>query len=85
MTIFTVVCSRCDGEGRFDRGTCFDCKGTGFRNQKTQPRHVSPFRLTVTFSNGKENNPCVWANKKETAVKIIERQMRVNGWEGAVK
>lgn len=83
MNKYTCQCTRCDGSGRFDRGICFDCKGTGFVN-RTTTRGLTPFRLTVTYANGRQNTPRVFATTRAKAVAIVERQMRVNGWEGAV-
>lgn len=84
MTKYTCQCSRCDGSGKFDRGVCFGCKGVGYRNQATQPRSLTPFILTVTYSNGSTNKPRVWASSKARAVQIVERMLRINGWQGVV-
>jgi hypothetical protein len=83
--MYSCQCSRCDGTGKYDRGTCFDCKGVGYKNQKTQPRGLSPFTLNVTYSNGKVNTPKVWATSRDKAISIVERTCRINGWEATVK
>lgn len=84
MKKYTCQCKRCDGTGRYDRGTCFDCKGSGFVNSSSY-RGLTPFVLTVTYDNGSTNNPRVFATSREKAIMIIERQLRVKGWTGTVK
>ncbi len=80
---YTCQCTRCDGSGRFDLGTCFDCKGTGYVNRATT-RGLHQFVLTVTYSNGKTNTPRVFASTRAKAVQIIERTLRIKGWDGVV-
>ena len=82
--MFTCQCNRCNGAGKYDRGTCFDCKGLGYKNRSTQPRGLTPFVLTVTFSNGSTNNPKVWATRQQIAVSIVERTVRIKGWSATV-
>ena len=85
MKTYTCQCSRCDGSGRYDRGDCFDCNGSGFVNRKTQPRGLTPFVLEVIYSNGSKNIPTVWASSRSKAVAIVARMIRVKGWQGEVK
>ena len=35
---YNVICSRCNGTGRYDRGTCFSCKGAGSKQQAVKVR-----------------------------------------------
>lgn len=84
MATFTCQCSRCDGQGKFDRGTCFNCKGTGYENKTRQPRGLFRFVLVVTYSNGAVNKPTVWASSKAAAVQIVERMLAIKGWAGTV-
>lgn len=45
-----VACGRCGGSGRYDRGACFGCQGTGFR---TTTRKPSPrFEVSAIYSDG---------------------------------
>ena len=81
---YTCQCTRCDGKGKYDRGVCFGCKGTGARNQAGQPRGLTPFVMLVTYSNGSTNQPKVWASSKARAVEIVERMLRIKGWDGVV-
>lgn len=83
QTKFTCQCTRCNATGRYDRGTCFDCNGTGYVN-RTNTRGFTPFVLTVTYENGKTNQPRIFASRKEIAVMIVERMLRINGWKGTV-
>lgn len=84
MTNYTCQCSRCDGRGTYDRGTCFACKGVGYENKTRQPRGLHPFSLVVTYSNGSNNKPTVWASSKSIAVQIVERMLAIKGWTGTV-
>jgi len=80
---YTCQCTRCNATGRYDRGTCFDCKGTGYVN-RTNTRGLTPFVLTVTFENGSINQPRVFATQRKYAVEIVERMLRIKGWKGEV-
>lgn len=82
-TKHTCQCNRCNGAGRYDRGTCFDCKGTGFKSS-TNTRGLTPFVLDVTYRNGSKNTPRVFASSRAKAVEIVERTLRIKGWEGVV-
>jgi DnaJ-class molecular chaperone len=84
MNKYTCQCTRCNASGNFDKGTCFDCKGTGFVNS-VSTRGLTPFVLTVTYSNGTENKPRVFASSRKIAISIVERMLRVKGWGGIVK
>jgi DnaJ-class molecular chaperone len=83
QTRFTCQCPRCDSTGRFDRGVCFECKGLGYVS-RTNTRGLTPFVLTVTYENGSINTPRVFASRRENAVAIVERQLRLKGWVGTV-
>ncbi|AMW36164.1 hypothetical protein [Xanthomonas phage XAJ2] len=84
MTKFTCQCSRCDGNGKFDRGTCFTCKGVGYENKARRPSSLTAFTLLVAYSNGTTNKPTIWATSKKVAVKIVERMISIKGWEASV-
>ncbi|WP_124646226.1 hypothetical protein [Burkholderia sp. Bp8990] len=81
--LFSCQCTRCDGSGKHDRGTCFDCKGLGVV-QRLTTRGMHDFALTVTYSNGSTNKPRLFATSRAKAISIIERQLRINGWTGVV-
>jgi hypothetical protein len=83
-TKFTCQCSRCDGTGRYDRGTCFDCKGLGYVN-RVNTRGLTPFILKVVYSNGSINTPRVFASTREKAVMIVVRMMTIKGYTGQVE
>lgn len=82
-TRYTCQCPRCDGVGRYDRGTCFECKGFGYVNRATT-RGLTPFVLSVTYANGSTNAPRVFASSRQKAIQIVERTLRIRGWEGVV-
>jgi hypothetical protein len=84
MKKFTCQCHRCDGSGKYDRGTCFDCKGTGFKNRTTQPRGLTPFVLSVTYSDQSKDTPLVFAATREKAIGIVARACRVAGWNAEI-
>ncbi len=81
MSNYSRVCPRCDGSGRYDRGTCFQCKGIRYVNQTTKPRGLTAFNLTVTFINGSQNRPVMWARDRQKAIEIITAYCAVKGWE----
>jgi hypothetical protein len=83
MKKYSCQCTRCDGTGRHDRGTCFDCKGYGFVS-RCSTRHLTPFIVNVIFSNGTENKARIFATSRGTAVAIVERRVRMNGWTATV-
>lgn len=84
MPKYTCQCTRCDGSGRYDRGTCFDCKGLGSVN-KCSYRGLTPFVLKVTYTNGSTNTPRIFATNRDKAIMIIERAIRIKGWSGIVE
>jgi DnaJ-class molecular chaperone len=84
MKNYTCQCGRCDGSGRFDRGTCFECKGVGYVNRSTKPRGLSLCILIVTYSNGSTNEVKVYASSRDKAISIVERMIRIKGWIGTV-
>jgi len=77
--LFTCECGRCGGHGRYDRGTCFDCKGNGYRNKPRKPSK-SAVLVHVTFSNGSKNTAKIYASSSALAVAIVERQIALKGW-----
>lgn len=57
MATYKVTCSRCLGTGRYDRGTCFRCKGACYT---TTTRKPAPRSLSWN----------VWANERESGAPI---------------
>ena len=80
----TCQCPRCDSTGRYDRGTCFTCKGTGYVN-RTNARGLTAFPLKVTYSNGSTNHVKIYATQRKNAVSIVERMLKLNKWDGVVE
>jgi DnaJ-class molecular chaperone len=80
---YCCQCGRCGGIGRYDRGTCFECKGNGFTNKSKQPSG-NKFDLAVTYENGSTNRVTIYASTKEIAVSLVERQLKIKGWNGTV-
>lgn len=76
---------RCNGSGKYDRGVCFGCRGVGFKNQSTKPRALKKFALTVEYEGGSTNSVVLFANTKKLAISILELNLRIKGWRGAVK
>ena len=50
-------------------------------NQSTKPRGLTAFNLVVTFANGSENRPVMWARDRDRAVEIIKAYCAIKGWE----
>ena len=78
--MFNRECPRCQGTGRFDRGTCFECKGRRIIKQKsrpTLPAHV----IEVKFDNGSKNVVTIYATRRDHAEAAIELKCAAKGWK----
>jgi DnaJ-class molecular chaperone len=84
MSKFSCQCGRCGGSGKYDRGSCFDCNGLGFKNVARKPTLLAHV-LTVTYSNGSVNTVTIYASLRAVAVEIVSRQLKIKGWIGEVK
>ena len=82
--MFNVQCTRCDGTGRYDRGTCFKCKGKRFVKSSRKPHLLPERNYVVTFDTGKKNVVKMYFFTAEYALKAIEPQMLVRGWRGTI-
>ena len=81
---FATQCSRCDGKGRYDRGTCFGCNGRGYKNLTSKPSRVNEYHLKITFENGSSNFVTMFAHSRNVAIDLVNREVRANGWKGEV-
>lgn len=81
---YNVQCPRCQGTGRFDRGTCFQCKGRRSITTTRKPT-IEPKNLEVTFDTGKQNFVKMYFFTLEYAIKAVEHQMLVRGWKGTIR
>ena len=81
--LFNRECPRCSGTGRFDRGTCFQCKGSRFIKQKNRPSLPSHV-IEVKFENGTKNVVTMFSSRREHAVSAIELQCADKGWKAIV-
>ena len=79
---YLVQCSRCDGRGRYDRGTCFGCKGSGVKKVATKPRKTAfnLYKLEAQLINAETFNdlPDLYATTSAIAISIVERAIRVS-------
>ena len=80
---FNIACPRCDGTGRYDRGTCFQCKGSRSIKVTHKPSY-EPRNLVVTFDNGKQDFVKMYFFSLEYAIKAVEHQLLVRGWVGTI-
>ena len=80
---YTCQCTRCDATGRYDRGACFDCKGLGYVN-RIVTRGLTPFVLEVTYANKSTSQPRVFAANRARAIAIVERTLKIKGWNATV-
>jgi hypothetical protein len=80
---YNVECPRCLGTGKFDRGTCFKCKGRRSVTTKLKPES-EPRNFVVTFDNGKQDFIRMYFFTREYALKAIQHQMIVRGWLGTI-
>lgn len=82
---FNVQCPRCQGVGRFDRGTCFECKGARSVLRTRQPKG-DPVRVVVTFSDGSINTLTFWGfTFPAHAVRAAEQAVAAKGWTAQVE
>ena len=80
---YNVECPRCLGSGKFDRGVCFECKGTRLVKRLTKP-NTAPRNIVVTFDNGKQDFVKMYFFTLEYALKAVEYQLIARGWTGTV-
>lgn len=78
---YNVLCSRCNGTGRYDRGTCFGCKGAGSKLQAVKPR-TSARGLTAWIveaehtAGGIGKAAVIYSVTPAQAVDVVERALR---------
>jgi hypothetical protein len=41
---------------------------------------LTAFNLTVTFINGSQNHPVMWARDRQQAIEIVTAYCAVKGW-----
>lgn len=78
---YNVICSRCNGAGRYDRGTCFSCKGAGSKQQAVKPRTsargLSAWLVEAERTEGGIGKAAViYSVTPAQAVDIVERALR---------
>lgn len=78
-----AVCGRCLGTGRYDRGACFGCRSFGACGWVRVSKPSKSFVQVTTIRDQAEGR-IDWIKvygpvRKDTAVEIVKRQMRVSG------
>jgi len=48
--LYKAACGRCGGSGRYDRGACFGCQGSGFCMTSKKPG--LRFEVSAIYSDG---------------------------------
>lgn len=82
--MFNVQCPRCNGTGKYDRGTCFECKGSRSVRRNRKPAGIIPYHFVVTYSNGTTNNVAMYFDNQLLAQLAIDDQIAAKGWEATV-
>ena len=78
---YNVICSRCNGAGRYDRGVCFSCKGAGCKQQAVKPR-TSARGLSAWLveaervAGGIGKAAVIYSVTPAQAVGVVERALR---------
>lgn len=80
---YNAQCSRCAGSGRFDRGTCFRCKGARFEVVARRP-NFEPVNVLVEYANGKNVRVPMFFSSKKDAIAAVELELARKGWKGKV-
>ena len=78
---YNVLCSRCNGTGRYDRGACFRCKGAGCKQQAVKPRTcargLSAWIVEAERTAGGTGKAAViYSVTPAQAVDVVERALR---------
>ena len=73
------TCPRCGGTGKYDRGTCFGCKG---RRAIPCAKPATPeWQVTAIWESGER---CVMKNyRAKTADAAIKKTRMARNWEGS--
>lgn len=72
------TCPRCNGTGRYDRGTCFQCNG---RRAITCAKPATPmFKVTAVYENGER---CIMKTyRAKNAEEAIKKTRCARVWFG---
>lgn len=81
--MFNVQCPRCGGTGRFDRGTCFQCKGARSVKRKTKPK-LPAYDFTVTYPNGSINSVRMYFRNAADAEASIRHTLTIMNWDATI-
>ena len=81
--MFNRECPRCQGNGRYDRGTCFQCKGRRFIQQKSKPS-LTAHVIEIKFDNGSKNIVTMYCRNRDHAIAAVEAQCADKGWKFSI-
>ena len=56
-------------------------QGNPIRQSNDEAPGLTAFNLTVTFINGSQNRPVMWARDRQKAIEIVTAYCAVKGWE----
>ena len=79
---YNVLCTRCNGTGRHDRGVCFGCKGYGSKVQQNKPRTTArgliPWLVEAERIDGSGIGKAaiIYCVTPKQAIEIVERELR---------
>lgn len=73
MSNYSRVCPRCNGTGRYDRGTCFTCNGACRIKTATPPK--PEWEVSAVFKDGVRRILCTKAGTEAAALKAGEAKI----------
>ena len=82
MTRHITLCPRCLGTGRFDRGTCFECRrfgGLGFIKRDRKSNQFAQVTAIRDAAEGRIDWVKIFNASPKQAVEIVQRVQRVKG------
>lgn len=66
MTTYTRTCPRCNGTGKYDRGTCFACLGA--KHVKTATKPTAKWEVSAVYKDGTRRVVCTAGGSEQKAI-----------------
>lgn len=81
MTTYTRTCPRCQGTGKYDRGTCFTCRGA--KVVATSRKPATRYQVSAIYEDGQRRILCTKSGTHEQAVAAGKAKMAMcpSVWE----
>lgn len=81
MSNYSRVCPAAMVPGAMIAEHASNARESGTSIKRRSPGAWAAFNLTVTFINGSQNRPVMWARDRQKAIEIITAYCAVKGWE----